>query len=484
MLSPEDAIKEKEAGRRMKRERKNRIKKDSFTDRFLSRQLSSSVFTYREIFSMLIPIVLDQFFCYAVGIVTTALISSSSQESVTAVSLINPIYATVFSAVNAIAAGGTVVVAQYKGRKDEEKTRQAAGQIIFGTVGLAAVVAVLLSVFSSQIVSSLFGTAEELVKIKAQDYLVGMSVSMVMFAVYMAGFSVFRGIGNTGICLILTLVINIIYILGQVLFINILKLDVIGSVIAINIARVIGAAAAMYLLMRPASPLPVKLKDIFKVKVYMLKPILKVGIPYGMEQVFFNGGTVLVQIYMVGLGTAAVASYAVANSALTLLYAAATSAGMLAITICGRCFGAGEKALTKYYGKKMLSMSSILVIVSMVVFCPFMEYILKLYQAPTENLTVIYRLIMISLIPLLIFFPAADTLPNVLRSAGDVTFSSMVSLMTMWVVRVALGYLLGITFGLGVYGIYLAMVSEWAVKTVIYSIRFSGEKWLKKKTIE
>ena len=445
------------------------IKEGSRLDQFLAKRLSSNLFTYREIIAMLIPIVLDQFFCYAIGIFTTALISSSSQESVTAVSLVNPVQTTVVSAFYAVAAGGTVIVAQYKGKMDEEKTREAAGQVIFGTVVLAIIGAFLLSVFATPIVNALFGSADEVVKIKARDYMVGMSISSISFALYEAAFSIFRGIGKTKTCLWLTLIINLIYLAGQVLFINVLKMDVIGSVVAINIARVIGAAVAMYALMGPHSPLPVKVKDM---------------VPYGMEQIFFNGGSILVQMYMVGLGTAAVASFAVANSALSLLYAAATSAGVLAITICGRCFGAGDKKLTRHYGKQMVEMALLLVVISIVVFGPFMPYILQMYQAPTQNLPIIYRLLLIAALPLVLFFPTANTMPNVLRSAGDSAFSSIVSLITMWVIRVALGYRLGITMDIGVYGIYCAMVIEWAVKTVIFTVRYKGDRWLSKKTIE
>ena len=68
---------------------------------------------------MLVPLIFDQFFISVIALLTTAMISSYSQESVSAVSLYS-----------AISSAGTVIIAQYKGHGDEEKMKKAAGQIV------------------------------------------------------------------------------------------------------------------------------------------------------------------------------------------------------------------------------------------------------------------------------------------------------------------------------------------------------------------
>ena len=82
---------------------------------------------------MLLPLILDAFFVMGINMLTTAMISSSSQESVSAVSLIGPINMMLYAVYNAISAGGTVIVAQYKGAGDTEKMKQAAGQLLVAT---------------------------------------------------------------------------------------------------------------------------------------------------------------------------------------------------------------------------------------------------------------------------------------------------------------------------------------------------------------
>ena len=97
------------------------IKPDSKMDKWLSKQFGSTLFSYGEIISMFIPIMLDQFFINFISVLTTSMISASSQESVSAVNLVSPVYMMIFAIFNAVSAGGTVIVAQYKGKGDNEK---------------------------------------------------------------------------------------------------------------------------------------------------------------------------------------------------------------------------------------------------------------------------------------------------------------------------------------------------------------------------
>ena len=88
------------------------------------------IFSYQEIFAMLVPLIFDQFFISVIALLTTAMISSYSQESVSAVSLVSPLYMMIYAVYSAISSAGTVIIAQYKGHGDEEKMKKAAGQIV------------------------------------------------------------------------------------------------------------------------------------------------------------------------------------------------------------------------------------------------------------------------------------------------------------------------------------------------------------------
>lgn len=460
------------------------IKSGSKADLFFDKHLGSNQFSYGDIFSMLLPLILDQFFINIINMLTTAMISSSSQESVSAVSLVSPLYMMVYAIYNAISAGGTVVVAQYKGRGDKEKIRSAAGQAMLATSIAAVVLCIILIVFSNPLVYTLFAAADPVVKKKARDYLVGVSLSLIFHSLYAGSFAVFRGLGETKICLRLTVIINIIHLFASLLFINILHLDIMGTNLSLNIARIIGGSIAVWLIMRPKSVFRIYFRDIFHMDFSILKSVFRIGIPFALEQVFFNGGGMLVQTYIVQLGTISVAANAITTSSFAILYSSGMAVSTLSITIIGQCIGAGERKLARKYGSKMIWLGTAIVVLSLLLLLPLMPLILKMYQAPADTLSLIYSLTFIAVVPMPFFWSMSNIMPCVLRSAGDANFSSVISLITMWIVRVGLGYIFALPLGLGVQGVWICMGIEWAVRTVIFSLRFKSDVWLTKKTID
>lgn len=460
------------------------VKPGSRMDRFLKRQFGSTMFTYGQIFAMLLPLVLDQFFINLIGLLTTAMISSSSQESVSAVSLVSPLYMMIFAIFNAISVGGTVIVAQYKGRGNEEKIREASGQVMLVTALVAFVSCLILVTSADMLVHFMFGSADPVVIEKARGYLTGVAISQIFLSIYMGAFAVFRGIGEAKVCLKLTIIINLIHLLASMLFLNVMHLDIFGTTLSLNIARMVGGVIAVWLLMRPGSIMRVSPRHIFKLDWSILKSVFKLGIPFALEQMFFNGGSMLVQTYIVQLGTISVAANAVTNSAFSIVYAAGLSVGTLATIIVGQCAGAGEKVLARRYGAKMIVLGTVIIIISIAVLFPLMPVILKLYRAPEETLSIIYTLLFTAIIPMPLFWSFSNIMPCVLRSAGDSTFSSVVSLITMWLVRVGLGFIFAIPLGFGVRGVWICMGIEWAVRTLVFYLRYRSNAWLSKKTIE
>ena len=364
---------------------------------FLSKKFDSPLFDTKQIFSMLTPLIMDSFFVCAIGVLTTAMISSSSQDSVSAVSLVSPLYMMIYAVYNAISAGGTVVVAQFKGKGDTERMKKAAGQLMVATPLSAVIACAILVIFADPLVHGLFGGVGEEVLAKAEQYLVGIAISMIFLAVYMSGFAVFRGLGETKLCLRLTIIINLLHFVASFVFINVMRLDIMGSALALNLA---------------------------------------------------------------------------------LFYAAPGAVATLAVTVIGQCIGSGDKELARRYGRSMVWLCTALTVVSLIVGLPLMPLILKMYQAPDNTVAMIYSVLAIAAVCMPFFWPVSNTLPAVMRSAGDASYASYFSLVTMWVVRVALGYVLAVWLGLGIQGVWIGMCAEWAVKTLAFWKRFRGDKWL------
>lgn len=441
-------------------------------DQYLTKELGSKLFTYRELFSMLLPIILDVFFVNIIGILTTAMVSSSSQESVSAVSLINPIAMMIYAVISALSTGGTVVTANYVGRGEKEKIKKTAGQVVSYLTVVGAFTSFIIVFFSKEIVRIFFTSADKQVMQKAEIYLIGVAISMIFLAIYMAVFAIFRGIGETRTCLGLTVLINLIHLIASFLFINIMNLDILGTVLSLNIARAIGAVVAIYMVMCKKGKIGIAFNYFFSLNKDIGSNIFKIGIPFAIEQILINMGGMLVQTFLVPLGTMIIAANAVTNSVLSILFAAGTAVGTLSMTIVGQCIGAGEQRLVKKYGKSMTKLASYMIILSSIIFLPLMPGILSLYKAPVETVNLIWKLILSTIIPVIFFWSFSSVLPCILRASGDSAYVSWVSLITMWSIRVLLGYLLTIPLGFGVMGLFIAMSVEWMVKSFIYFLRY------------
>lgn len=451
--------------------------------KFLEKRLDTQYFTHKEIFSMLVPLILDQFFVSIIGLLTTAMISASSQESVSAVSLVSPLYMMIYAIYSAISSAGTVIIAQYKGQGNVEKMKKAAGQIVMATFTTAFVFSVIIIIFAKPLTAAMFAGADAAIIEKTSEYLIGCAISFIFLSIYMGAFAVFRGIGETKICLRLSMVINLIHLFASILFINVMKLDILGTTLSLNLARVIGGGMALYYLLYPKSKLRIGLLDICGVDRIMLKSIFRISMPFAIEQLCFNGGGILVSMYIVKLGTESVAANAVANSTITIFYSMGMAVANLAITVVGQCMGAGDKQVTRHYGKQMVWLGEVSILASFLLFLPFLQMILRLYHAPVDTVELIYQLLVIAFVPMALFWSSSNVLPSVLRATGDVNFASYVSLITMWVIRVGLGYLLSITFEVGIAGVWVSLGLEWMVRTIIFAIRFHSDVWLKKKVV-
>lgn len=460
------------------------IRENSRLDRFLTDRFGSEMFSYRQIFGMLGPLILDQFFIYFIGMLTNAMISSSSQESVTAVGLVSPITMILMSLVFATSSGGTVIVAQYVGKGDRQMVERSATQVVTITFLIALIPATLLLIFADPVVNLAFSSAEPIIKAKAAEYIRGYCLSLYTFSIYNSIFAVLRGTGDTKACLRLTVIINAIYLAGSILFLNVMKLDIFGTSLAFNVARIIGAGIAVYLVLSPKGSLTLPIRAFLKLDFKLLKSITKLSIPFAAEQIFLNVGALVAQIYIVSLGTASVAANTIASSASNLLYGTGFAVATLAITVVGQSIGAGEVELAKKYGKRMLQLGTVVMILTVLVLYPLMPFVLQLYSPHPDTLVIVNRLILVAVVAIPFFWSGSYIMPSTLRAAGDANFTSVACLVSMWVFRVALGWFLAIPMKMGVYGVWIGLVAEWAARSLVFFIRFKGKKWFTKKIVD
>lgn len=170
------------------------------------------------------------------------------------------------------------------------------------------------------------------------------------------------------------------YLIFSIVFLNVLKLDIQGSVYALILARILGALCAIALLFFIHPPISMPPKQLFSFDRQLVGSTLRVSVPLGLEQIFSTCGSIVAGMFMVQLGTSAVAVNAISNSLLSVLYAAATSAATLAVTLVGRCIGAERQEEARRYSIESVYICFAILALTSVVFFPLMPLPLNQYH--------------------------------------------------------------------------------------------------------
>lgn len=450
---------------------------------FLEKYFSGQSIDYRQIISLFIPILVDQAFIVGLNLVNTAMISSSGVAAVSAVNMIDSLNIFLISVFIAVSTGGTVVVAQYKGSGNDLMVSKATAGAVSSVSLMAFAIGLFGIVFHGPLLHLLFGAASPEVMAHARTYLIGSSLSYLGIAVMEAVCGALRGIGRSRVSLVLSLIMNLVYVLLNFLFINGLDMGVLGMTIAINISRYLAAVCALVYLFRLDSSLQVKIRDLLTLNWTMLRRIMFIGLPFAAEQMFFNGGKILTQIFIVSLGTYAIATNAICSALAGVMQIPANALSLTLITVVGQCIGSRNTADARKFVKSFLVLSSISFVVMGLLIFPFFNPLVSLFHPPAEIVRDIFIVLLINTLAQIPLWSVSFLTPSALRAAGDSKFTSMVSMLSMWLFRVVLGYILGIVLDMGILGVWLAMNCEWGVRGFIFLRRFLGEKWYQHKVI-
>ncbi len=453
------------------------------TNGFLNKYFTGSKLDYKQIIAIIIPIFVDQAFIILMSLINTAMIASSGVAAVSAVSMVDSLNIFLVNVFIAVATGGTVIVAQYKGSGNQEMVSKSAAQAITAVAIISVLLCVFVIAFHTPVLNLLFGQADAEVFRNARIYLIGSCISYPFIAIFQAVTGALRGVADTKACLGLSLILNLTYLLLNVLFITVFDMGIVGLIISLIAARVLGMAVSLFYMIRMNHTLLYKIKDALKFDFPILRKILVIGVPFAAEQMFFNGGKLLTQTFIVQLGTLAITVNAIGGSIAALFQIGGSALSIAVVTVVGQCIGNGSIPDARKFVKSFIGLSTVFFILIAAIILPLFPFIVNLFSPPAEIVPDIFRLMLLIAVTQPIFWSVSFIMPSALRAAGDSNFTSVTSMLSMWVLRVFLGYFLAITLKMGIMGVWIAMVTEWGVRGVIFYLRFRGDKWYRRKLI-
>lgn len=434
-------------------------------------------FSNRALKRLIAPMIIEQFLAILVGMSDSIMVATVGEHAVSGVSLVDNIFVLLIYLFAALATGGAVVMGQYLGQNKHEKANRAVNQLILFTALFAICIMIGLYLARNLILHRVFGAIEANVMEASKTYLLIVSASIPFIALYNAGAAVFRTMGNSKVPMYLSMMMNAINVGGNAILIFGFGMGVAGAATSTLVSRVISAVAIIFLLCSPEHLLHLERPFSFKLDFGMLKKIAYIGIPNGLENGMFQLGKIMVLSMITGFGTAAIAANAVSNIIATFQVLPGMSVGMAVITVCSRCVGAGDYEAARYYTRKILKLVHILIIVFSVTTLVALPGIMHLYNLSDAAMTFTKQIIWYHGICCMLIWPEAFTLPNTLRAASDVKFCMILSIISMWVFRIAFSYIIGVRMGMGVLGVWIAMTIDWAVRAVLFIIRYRGKRW-------
>ncbi|MDO4466008.1 MAG: MATE family efflux transporter [Bacillota bacterium] len=441
------------------------------------------MFSNRDLVYLLVPLILEQLLTSLMGMIDTVMVSNISSAAISAVSLVDSINILVLMALAALATGGTIVVSQYIGSENVKKANEAARQIVLCVTVISVALSIFCLVFRQGLLSIIFGSVEQEVMDGAMTYFFYTALSFPFLALYNAGSSIFRAQRNTKLPLLISVLSNVINVVGNYFLIFIVKWGIAGAAIATLFSRVILAVIIMIALR--SEDYAVNVRDYFSIRPNktLIVRILKLGIPSGIENSMFQFGKLAIQSTVSTLGTIAIAAQAMTNILENLNGMAALAVGIGMMTVVGQCLGAGKKEEAVYYIKKMTVVAEVICVISCILVYLIAKPVTILGGMEKEAAKLCMEMVFAITIVKPIMWTIAFVPAYGMRAAGDVKFSMISSMCIMWLCRVILCIVLCRYFHFGPMGVWIAMFTDWTVRAIVFGWRFYSKRWLSHQVI-
>ncbi|WP_108670095.1 MATE family efflux transporter [Peribacillus acanthi] len=432
------------------------------------------------LFALTWPLFIELFLHMLMGNADTLMLSQYSDQSVAAVGVSNQILSLVIVMFGFIATGTAILVAQNLGAKNELTAAQIAVvslvvNLVFGLV-LSAII-----FFTSDFLLQFMDLPRELLS-EADSYLIIVGGFSFVQALIMTAGAIIRSYGHTKDAMYVTIGMNILNVIGNYLFIfgpfGFPILGVEGVAISTTVSRLVGFIAIMVLLVKRV-PTKLPFNQFWKMPIQHIKDLLKIGIPSAGEHLSYNGSQMVITFFITMLGTNALTTKVYAQNLMMFIFLFGVAISQGTQILIGHQIGARkyEEAYSRCI--KSLKLALCITLGASLLFSLFSKQLLSIFTSNESIIAVGSTLIWLTLI----LEPGRTfnlVIINSLRATGDVKFPVYMGILSMWGISVTLSYVLGIYFGLGLVGIWIAFAADEWFRGLLMLWRWKSKVWMRK----
>ena len=439
--------------------------------------LSCETVPFSTMLALFLPLLLENICTQGFGLLNTSMVSSSGMTVLSGVSLVESVSTLFVMLFQGFASGASILVAQYLGAHREKEMRDVASLAVTVTAVLSAVVSLAVILLRYPLLHLCFRSAEPEVIDIAAYYLFGGTVSLPLCAVWMAELGVLRGAGESRIALISVVANSVVYLAFNYLFLVVMDLSVLGLIWSLALSRAAGLISCMAAKRILRSRLCRSPRELFRPVLSYLRPVIFYGFPISFENLIMKAARIVLLAIVTPLGTNAIASYNIAYN-ITVFSQIPSVAVMNTIFVAaGMCMGAGrpEELQKLYKGVAWLNRALYLLVNGSILLLS--GPVLAAFHPEPEMLPELHRCLWLVLGSEILYHTESFTVVYLLRGCGDVTFPAAVSVITLCLFRLGASWVFAHPLGLGVFGLFLGLCSDWLVRAVIFQSRYLRGRW-------
>ncbi len=441
-------------------------------------QLTENVrFSNKKILSLVLPIFLEQIMIAGMGIADTYMVASLGESAVAGVSLVVSIDKLLRQIFVALATGSGIILSQYIGagdKKSSEDTLLCSSHIVL-IIGL--IISAMVIFVGDPFLSMMFSSVEGSVMKSAQIYFLCIGSTYFLAAIYNFGTASYHAMGNGKVPLIASVFMMIINLVLKYIFIYIFDWGVAGA--GISTAAGMGIVGIALLISMKRERCEVRLKGFlnFKYGKNLIGRIFKVSVPNVIENGMFQFGLVVLQGLIATLGTASIAANGLVNNLTPLMYALGTGFSLTTVVIVGQCMGGGNPNEVSFYFKHILKLDYLFTIINGIIVFITIDMIIPIFGMSAETNHLASKVMHFYIISASLLYPSAMAAAYGLRGIGDTKFVMYISILSMFVLRIAMAYVFVNVFKFGVIGIWYAQGLDWLMRSIMFWGRFLRGKW-------
>lgn len=441
------------------------------------------IYSNRALKRLLVPLVIEQVLVMLVGMVDTVMVASAGEAAVSGVSLVDMVNYLIITVMAALTTGGSVIISQYAGSRQPEQAERSAGQLMTVTLLLSAAILAVCLLGRDAILRLFFGSVEADVMAAAQTYFMITACSFPFLGIYDAGAALYRVMGKTSVTMHVSLAMNVVNVAGDFIGVSVLHAGVAGVAVPTLLSRAFAAVVMSRLAFRRQNSIPLYWHHILMWDTPVVRRILHIAVPNGVENGLFALGKVLVTSIVAGFGTVRIAANGVANSVDQIAVIVVNAVNLAMVPVVGQCVGASDYTQAAHYTKKLMKISYISTAVLGLAVCVLLPVLLPLYGLSADTLRLAALLIVLHNALALLLHPTSFNPANSLRAAGDARFTMIAGICSMIVFSLGSALLFGKLLRLRIVGVWIAMGMDWLARSIAFTIRYKNGKWKEKRAI-